>query len=94
MKLVYIVQEDSGNFIKGVFHNVNNAIQCALDQPTEDVFNIIECPINKSIDNGILTHAVMPYHTSLPEVLDVNPVYTSGGIKKWSKDQKKQRGIK
>jgi len=94
MKLVYIVQEDSNKFIKGVFHNVQNALQCAFDQFSECTskelsFSIIECPVNKSIDDGIITHIVKSYHTSLSEVLDVNSVYEFGGIKKWVNDQRR-----
>ena len=97
MKLMYCVQEQTPGTpldIIGIFSDVKNALQCASDQINEGTskhveFNIVECPINKSLLGGIIIHTVKYYKESLSEIIDVNPIYTYGGIKKWASDQRK-----
>ena len=97
MKIVYIVQEDSASSnqnVIGVFYDVKNALQCACNQINECTsknlsFKIVEFPINKNIKGGIVVYIVKSYHESLAEVLDVHPIYSFGGIKKWVNDQRK-----
>jgi len=95
MKLVYVVQEDyvsSNRNVIGVFYDVKNALQCTFNQINECTskvlsFKIVECPVNKSVKGGITIYKVESFKEGLSKVLEINPIYEYGGIKKWASDQ-------
>jgi hypothetical protein len=96
MKLVYAIQEDhvsSNRNIKGIFFDANNALIDAsrkVEENEKESFRIIEFPINKSVDGGIVIYQVQ--HDPLKNevsVYEINDIYSFGGIKKWTSDQEK-----
>lgn len=96
MKLVYFIQEDitSSNCVtKGVFNDAKTAFKAVVEKIHKSKkhvsFKIVECPMNKNIDGGIVICYIESDDIDDFDVLEINPVYTSGGIKKWVKDQYK-----
>lgn len=97
MKLVYFIQENTSNSnynIHGVFNDIKKAFKAVIEKigksKTKVSFKIIECPMDKNIEGGIVIYYVESNNTSdHVDVLKINPIYEFGGIKKWVNDQQK-----
>ena len=78
----------------GAFLEPKKALKHAVEQINECTsrhltFNIVECPINKSVKGGIVIYTVESFNVGLSKIFEINPIYSFGGIKKWVRDQHK-----